>query len=224
MRRRFCNLMLILVLAVPAHSLFAADTNADLAKAVEKLQKEVELLKKRPVKIAVVSDIEVAKDLEEWTHRQTELEAAEKRFVDELKLLKTKIDRLTNTLSVMVDGPEKSKKREERRSLEDEYRAIRSVKRKALMTKRDRYLKRLQDKMIEAVTTYADKHGYAVVILKDALLYSDKKAVDDISQKIIDMMNTEYIAEKKRDLGDEPDKPGATTEPAKIGPELPQPK
>jgi len=217
--RRFCKITIILALGAPAHCLLAAENNADLAKAVERLQKEIELLKKHSVKIAVVSDVEVAKYLEEWIDRQTELEAGRQRLKKDLDSLLDKIKNLTNSLGLLVDGDEKEKKRGQLRRLEDEYRATRTVKQRSLAEKRDRYLKRLQSKMADAVSEYADKQGYAVVILKDALLYSDNNAVDDITDKIKDIMNAEYIADKQRDLGAEPEKPDAPKQPARVGPE-----
>ncbi len=213
--RPFCKLMIILVLAAPAHCLLAADNNTDLAKAVERLQKEVESLKKHSVKIALVSDIEVAKYLEEWIDRQTELEADRQRLKKDLDSLLDKIQKLTNSLGLMVDGDEKDKKRVQLRRLEEEYRATGSVKQRRLAEKRDKYLKQLQSKMTDAVAKYAREQGIAVVILKDALLYADKNTVDDISKKIIDIMNAEYLADKQRDLGDEPERPDAPKEPAR---------
>jgi len=212
------------LLAMPAA--YAGEDKGDLAQRVNALEDEIAKLKQASFRVGTISEAEVVDWLNEWRDRKGELLALEQQLTGELEKQFQAIKAMRNVIGVMADGDEKNKKQAELMDLERQYTAKRDAGKEELVSKRRRYIDGLHNKVVENASAYAKENHFDLILLSDALLYRSKET-EDITQKIIQMMNGQYAAEKKTEPGGEAPRPEpgknepGKQEPGKNGPEKP---
>ena len=193
-------LLIALALWPPAAGAGEADPElADLVKRVEALEKTIA---NRPLSLGIVSESEVLDNLEEKKELDVDIELREK---EARKILKEKQKECLNLETEIELHAEGSKKRVAKMTeLKTKKREL-ALKYKQLTADIQQEAKKrfneIRMKIREEIALYARRHGYALVIEKDALLFGEEGKI--LTTEIIDQMNTPYFEATRTKLNNE---------------------
>jgi outer membrane protein len=182
----------LLMLCVPGSAGAAqaeADKAVDLEERVEALEK---MLAEGPLKFGIVSESEVLDNLEEKKDIDADIELMEKEALEVLVPMREEYQKLATEIEMLGEGSEDRKAKA--KQLEAKKRQL-TLKYQTLKTDIQQQAKgklgEIRMKIRSHIADYARKHGYALVIEQNALLFAEKGK--SLTTEVIDQMNTEYF-------------------------------
>jgi len=177
---------------------------AALASAAEEksLEERVAALERaaagKPFKFGTVSEAEVLDNLEEKKDIDADIELGEKKALDILIPMRKECERLNTEIKMLGEGSQDRKAKtaeleQKKNELTQKYETLRNN----LQEEARKRLNEIRAKIRSNVAAYARKHGYTMVIERNALLFCEEGK--DLTTAIIDQMNTEYFKARYED-------------------------
>ena len=182
-----------------------APTLADLEKRISALEDA----NTTPVfKVGIVSESEVFDNLEQKKDIEVDIELMSKEAEKAIDEMQQGCDNLKTEIESHPEGSDQHKAKTELLGKKTQEMRLRIKELKAIVQRRaSMMLDNMRMKIRDHIGRYARKHGYTLVMERNALLYGEEG--ENLTTEIIDQMNVEYFklkyGDKKEDEEPSPD-------------------
>ncbi|MCF7916556.1 MAG: OmpH family outer membrane protein [Candidatus Omnitrophica bacterium] len=141
------------------------------------------------LKVGYVDTIEVFNEYERTKEEDKQLEVKKEKAQKSLKAKEKELQKIQNRLEVLKEG-EREKERENLRTKMQEYRETRQKEFTDIKKERDEMMKNIINDIDQAVSDYAKKNKYDLIINGNSVLYGQKQI--DLTDTILKIINKKY--------------------------------
>lgn len=145
------------------------------------------------MKLASIDLSKIAQESKSGAEAKNSLEKLTETLGKKLKVKEAELDKIKAALEgkgKQLTAKERSAKQKEFQKKIEAYRQAAQGAQKELQTKEGAYLSKLMTEIEKAVKEYAPKNGYALVIRKGDLVYSDgKNQITDVTDDVLKLVD-----------------------------------